>query len=64
MGVALLSQAKKSECGIAQPSFYIDGDNVRHTPRTEAYLSLTKVRKKSLSFGAIIALYCLVHDWT
>ena len=35
MSVALLSQAKKSECGIAQPSFYIDGNNVlndRHSP--------------------------------
>ena len=28
MSVAQLSQTKKSECGIAEPSFCIDGDNV------------------------------------
>ena len=37
MSVALLSQAKKSECGIAQPSSSIDGDNVL----TERYASTT-----------------------
>ena len=28
MSVALLSQARKSECGIAQPNFSIAGGNV------------------------------------
>ena len=38
---ALLSQAKKSDCGIAQPSSCISGDNVlnkryaRTTPRNQ-----------------------------
>ena len=41
LSVALLSQAKKSECGMAQPSFCIAGFNVpnkqyvRTTPRNQ-----------------------------
>ena len=44
MSVALLSQAKKSECGIAQPSSSIDGDNVL----TERYAS-TNAKNQGLN---------------